>query len=645
MTSSIIRSNNFNIMQKTNTNNNGVSLNANNTHNLNSILFNNNSINNGLRVFKNPDLKNNYNINNNNKTSNFIYNIKNAVMESKYFQNITNSELNNNININNNNNIAYKNLGGNSSSNNNNNNNQASASLALMNKIRAIESRKKRVATSIATTNSPQQQQQQQKGSNSRVNGSQHPDEDKPKPLNSSTPAPQFIPMATCLEINKLRKNFNKSQLDAASNKNSDQFKDKVSDQKFFDRNYKLNDKISTTPIPSNRSTDINEKHYSSNTRLSNQIEATKIQINNSTSPNNSDNNGINNGTSANPNSFNKLKLLKKRNLNKKLNSVNNYNTAFASKSQSNLDSISKLTDDSDDIENYNTNQLKYSNGNMLDHHKSSQTVDELYLYEINAKSNKSNLNEKINNGLTRSSNAINMHFTPAATPSSKAKSDNCLLELISKTNQDDINSEKKCLKQNFLPKFSKSSNNMNTVTNKKPFTIITNENIIKPMTANPLAKSSERVLTKSKTELNINLSNGEYKFNIDKNHDTTNSSEDRQKLLEFKKQKEQVNTNSNITVTIGDKAKQTINNNSNEFRIIYPGTQDMVPKPSIFYYNNNDEIDDNFIISEEFKRLFQEDEYFKEVFRKCHQWLIKHVIPNMPKITEKLKKAHKIPN
>jgi hypothetical protein len=675
MTSSIIRANNFNnIMPRTNSGtNNGVNINATN-HNSNSIIFNNNinkinsnTNNNGLRVSRNPDLKST------NKNSNLIYNIKNAVMESKYFQNITNSDLNNNNiiktsqNSNNNANIiSYNNINTNTinNNNNNNNNNQTSASLALMNKIRAIESRKKRVPTSIPTA------VQRYNGfdddlinNNMMMNQIQQPPR-TPKPLNSSTPTPQYIPIATGMEINKLRKKFNNSKLESPQ-KNTDQFKDKLSDQKFFDRNFKISDKPTSTPLPSStpvpttRSIEyngiINENHYFNNpgnSRLNTQTEATKIQINSSTPPavsNNSEsvsnsNNIASNGTSAIPISFNKLKLLKKRNLNKKMNvNVNNFNTAV--KSQSNLESVGKLTDELDDVneKNNNKNNFKVSS-NTLDHYKSSQTVDESYLYEIKNKP-KSSLY-----GLAKSSNTLNTLYTPIATPaSSKAKSDNFLLELIEKSSNNDLEKEKNLLKQqnDLLPKFSSKSTN-NIITTKNPFTIVATENLnsIKPTSDNPASQKladKNRILTKSKTDLNRKTPNDGSKLDIYNQRDDSSNS-DCEKQLE--RQKTQVNikqtnmNNNNKVVNNADNSKQT--DNAPEFRVICPGTYE-IPKSSIYYYDNNNQFDDNIFMSEEFRRLFHEDEYFKEVFRKCHQWLHKHVLPNMPKITEKLKKGHKI--
>ena len=692
MTSSIMRSNNFNniIMQRTNTANNGVSVST----NTNNILFNNNSdnnnlnkivnnsisnnTNNGLRVSRNPDLKSSYNLNN--KNANFIYNIKNAVMESKYFKNITNSELSNNNSLKNHiitSNNTNNNLQSNNNSNNNNNNNQTSASLALMNKIRAIESRKKRVQTSIATNTN--------KGSdedllNSNHNQIQQPPR-TPKPLNSSTPTPQYIPIATGMEINKLRKKFNKSQLEVAQ-KNPDQYKDKLSDQKFFDRNFKINDRQptntplpATTPVPTTRSNEFSsENHYFSNNNNNNGVnsrlsshrnEATKINIY-SLTPSNinlksnfNENLTNNNGAtvSANLSSFNKLKLLKKRNLNKKLNAnVNTNNINSSAKSQSNFDSVGKLTDEYDDRDENNNNNNNNNNinlrssSNILDHHKSSQTIDESYLYEIKTNKVKSLLNDK--NGLAKSSNAINTNYTPITTPAStKAKSDNCLLELIEKTNNN-LESEKNMLKQQheLLPKFSKSNNSLVVI--KNPFTTVINENssILNP-NAHGTSKPNVdryRLMTKSKTEINLKNSNGNIlKPDLyNKIDDSSSSIDEQQKLNEIKKQTGPQKTPMNIRQVTNNNfdkpVKQTENNT--EFRIIYPGTQE-VPKSSIYYYDHKNEFDDNFFMSEEFKRLFHEDEYFKEVFRKCHQWLVKHVVPNMPKITEKLKKGHKIAN
>ncbi len=59
---------------------------------------------------------------------------------------------------------------------------------------------------------------------------------------------------------------------------------------------------------------------------------------------------------------------------------------------------------------------------------------------------------------------------------------------------------------------------------------------------------------------------------------------------------------------------------------------------PSKPYINNEpnlDYIDPNNIMSdpvimEQFRKLYEEDEYFQQVHRKCCEWMVKHVIPEM---------------
>ncbi len=42
-----------------------------------------------------------------------------------------------------------------------------------------------------------------------------------------------------------------------------------------------------------------------------------------------------------------------------------------------------------------------------------------------------------------------------------------------------------------------------------------------------------------------------------------------------------------------------------------------------------------------DFERLYYEDEYFIGVHRKCTEWMNKHVLPNMPRILEKARRKH----
>ena len=86
------------------------------------------------------------------------------------------------------------------------------------------------------------------------------------------------------------------------------------------------------------------------------------------------------------------------------------------------------------------------------------------------------------------------------------------------------------------------------------------------------------------------------------------------------------VNTNHNNSI------------NQNDFRIIYPGSTPPQPTPPKAFINdepNLDYIDPNNIMSdpvimEQFRKLYEEDEYFQQVHRKCCEWMVRYVIPEM---------------
>lgn len=81
----------------------------------------------------------------------------------------------------------------------------------------------------------------------------------------------------------------------------------------------------------------------------------------------------------------------------------------------------------------------------------------------------------------------------------------------------------------------------------------------------------------------------------------------------------------------------------SSDFRIVFPNgnpsaeaTASGTPKPTKLYDEPNlDYIDPNNIMSdpvimEQFRKLYEEDEYFQAVHRKCCEWLLRYVIPEM---------------
>lgn len=76
----------------------------------------------------------------------------------------------------------------------------------------------------------------------------------------------------------------------------------------------------------------------------------------------------------------------------------------------------------------------------------------------------------------------------------------------------------------------------------------------------------------------------------------------------------------------------------------MYPGQQaeQTPPKQMINDEPNLDYIDPNNIMSdpvimEQFRKLYAEDEYFQQVHRKCCEWLLRYVIPEMEAAKDKV--------
>ena len=92
---------------------------------------------------------------------------------------------------------------------------------------------------------------------------------------------------------------------------------------------------------------------------------------------------------------------------------------------------------------------------------------------------------------------------------------------------------------------------------------------------------------------------------------------------------------------------------NTNEFKFTMPGCTNEPEKPSIKYdqvFDTNIELEffepspynimSDPIISEQFRKLYEEDEYFRQIHRKCVEWLVKYVFPEMEREREKAGKS-----
>lgn len=81
----------------------------------------------------------------------------------------------------------------------------------------------------------------------------------------------------------------------------------------------------------------------------------------------------------------------------------------------------------------------------------------------------------------------------------------------------------------------------------------------------------------------------------------------------------------------------------SSDFRIVYPNgiltaemggaskatNHKLYDEPNLDYIDPNNIMSDP-VIMEQFRKLYEEDEYFQQVHRKCCEWLLRYVIPEM---------------
>ena len=77
------------------------------------------------------------------------------------------------------------------------------------------------------------------------------------------------------------------------------------------------------------------------------------------------------------------------------------------------------------------------------------------------------------------------------------------------------------------------------------------------------------------------------------------------------------------------------INKSPGDFKINFGVQVETSPKPVINDEPNLDYIDPNNIMSdpvimEQFRKLYEEDEYFQQVHKKCCEWLLRYVIPEI---------------
>lgn len=396
-------------------------------------------------------------------------------------------------------------------------NNSNTVKIALINKIRAIESRKKSMDTYSKSPNNFNSNSKNdiyitKQPNNSLENSrAQFNIEVKMKPksppfqlMDSRTP--------TNIDINKLRKKLSQSESPTIERK-KDKYTDKISDSKFFSRNFKLNETVANYD-------GVNVLNNSSPTRASLNQSPTTPQI-----------------------PFNRLKLLKKRNENRK--------------------TIVNSLEDIDIVDQY----LKRLN-------RSDNTL------------NDDSMGRSYKTGASMSNSQLHITLN---TPSNRSKSDNYL----AKSSTEDVRASLKNIMQS---------------NDDKP--VITRRSPVRPT----------MITSKIKSEINKPTSSALITSNTKKTPDATSAA---------------------FTYL----PKQQSPNVVDDFRIAAPGGYVPYKKPDkpvvrgvgADYQDNEIEYDP--YICEELERLFKEDDYFKNVYNKCVNWLNNHVVPNMPRITAKFKR------
>jgi hypothetical protein len=481
------------------------------------------------------------------------------------------------------------------------------------------------------------------------------------------------------------------------TNPNPNAYYDKITDQKFFNRNFKLkpdsfNDLNNNNLIQRyfDESTNGAEHISRLNTGYENNNNSTTTNINNNNNNNNREksaerigSSSFNNAssnlllTTANNlltnqqnnvnlnvnNQMNKLKLLKKRNALKKTLSSNNNNNQSNStpptttttttsnlnnyrydstnlinsskedfKSQNSLNNNSKSFGNNRPLSMHlsrnslnNLEQIPISNMSgsnpQLHMHKSSETIDELVLNEIKLKENNldrtrsaSRLNVKYNhnNIVNKSSSTLNNQI--------RTKSENELHNLNNETNINNNSTKKLYNNDNMENEVSytayKSLNMNNSFINRMKASNLNSAKLAKQTSKTPTPNNSRLDTTNINKYNSIKLNhNNKFKHNNNNNDNDDNDDYD-----------------------------NVVNSDQKEFRIVYPGYN-----PNIVSLRNhhngiihtthiNNELFEispynimsDPVISEQFRRLYDEDEYFQQVHRKVSEWLNKYVFIEM---------------
>jgi hypothetical protein len=424
---------------------------------------------------------------------------------------------------------------------------------------------------------------------------------------------------------------YNKYKLTNGNNSvnivNPNQYQDKITDQKFFNRDYKFKTLENPNTNSSNDYNLLVSRYNSNNTPLDinsaytasrlNSAELNKAYTNNmqSTQPN----------SASNSVPINKLKLLKKRNAAKKSVSStatvqtttlisssplgratieNSMNSASKDdfKSQISLNNLIPNRPLSVHLSRTSINNLDNFGSNPHSLHKSSETIDELGLKE---KNNHLRTAFNANNPTrTKSENEINnsnykINVLQASTNNLKRAKSKNEIENENKYNKSTVNyGYTNRVKTSFPATNSNSNlNNINSTTNRSTNRLENNQS----RSYNYSAKTNDQ----PKQQHQHQQENKIIKQKPFQNNDNENYNQDQ----DFK-----------LIYNSGHHSELMRNMNYEDLMQEYPE-----PNP------NN--IMSDPVISEQFKKLYEEDEYFQQVHKKCCEWLNKYVFAEMDRV------------
>ena len=165
-------------------------------------------------------------------------------------------------------------------------------------------------------------------------------------------------------------------------------------------------------------------------------------------------------------------------------------------------------------------------------------------------------------------------------------------------------------------------------------------------------AKFEKKLIKSAKTELNSSadsrmnnkaiMANTTYLTNRVKSVSSNQylNQYNRSSLLNKRDKSNESSKISNAVPIVNDEPVEVYYSHKNikspgDFKINFGVQVETSPKPVVNDEPNLDYIDPNNIMSdpvimEQFRKLYEEDEYFQQVHKKCCQWLLRYVIPEM---------------